>query len=86
MGGARSEIDLSILMRKRLTIRGSVLRSRSREEKISLVQEFAERILPLFAAGRISPVIHCTLDLDQAVEAHALMERNENFGKIVLRV
>jgi len=86
MGGSRCELNLAMLMRKRLTIRGSVLRSRSSEEKISLVQEFAHRILPLLAAGRIAPVIHCTLDLDEAAAAHALMERNENFGKIVLRV
>jgi len=86
MGGASCEIDLAGLMRKRLTLVGSVLRSRGHAEKISLAQEFAYRILPLLTAGRVSPIVHCTLDLTEAAEAHALMERNENFGKIVLRV
>lgn len=86
LGGARCEIDLALLMRRRLTLIGSVLRSRSQGEKIALIQEFAVQVLPHVAAGRLSPLVHCTLDLARAGDAHALMERNENFGKIVLRV
>ena len=86
LGGARVELDLAALMRKRLTLMGSVLRSRGRDERAALIQEFASRILPLMTAGRVTPILYCTLDLEQAAEAHALMERNENFGKIVLRV
>ena len=86
MGGSRLEIDLLQLMSKRLTVSGSVLRSRGRDEKISLVQEFAGRIVPLITAGRVSPIVHCTMELAEAADAHRLMERNENFGKIVLRV
>ena len=74
------------MSRKQLTIVGSVLRSRGRDEKISLVQEFAGRIVPLITAGRVSPIVHCTMELAEAADAHRLMERNENFGKIVLRV
>ena len=85
LGGARVEIDLGTLMRRRLTLVGTMLRSRSREEKAALIQEFAARILPLLTAGRVAPVVHCTFALEQAAEAHALMERDLNFGKIVLR-
>ncbi len=86
MGGARCEIDFSDVMRKRLTLIGSVLRSRDKTEKIALVQEFGARILPLITAGRIAPIVHCAVDLADAAEAQLLMERNENFGKIVLRM
>jgi putative PIG3 family NAD(P)H quinone oxidoreductase len=84
MGGARVEIDLFELMRKRLTVVGSVLRSRAHDDKIVLVQEFGERIVPLITLGRISPIVHCTMPLSEAADAHRIMERNENFGKIVL--
>jgi putative PIG3 family NAD(P)H quinone oxidoreductase len=86
MGGSRLEIDLFDLMRKRLTVAGSVLRSRDTLEKISLVREFGERIIPLMTGGSLGPIVHCTMDLAEAADAHRLMERNENFGKIVLRV
>ncbi len=85
MGGSRLELDLFQLMRKRLTMTGSVLRSRGRSEKASLVREFAERIVPLMTLGRVSPVVHCAMELAEAADAHRVMERNENFGKIVLR-
>jgi len=84
LGGTRAEIDLGRLIRHRLTVVGTVLRSRPLEEKISLVREFSRRMLPLFAAGRLRPVIDRTLPLAEAQEAHAVMERNENLGKIVL--
>ena len=71
-------------MQKRLTVRGSVLRSRALEEKGALVQEFARRMLPLLADGRLRPVVDRTLDWCEAADAHRLMERNQNVGKIVL--
>jgi putative PIG3 family NAD(P)H quinone oxidoreductase len=86
LGGSRPQVDLAVLIRKRLTVIGSVLRSRPLEEKVALVQEFGRRVLPLLAAGRLRPVVDRCLDWAQAAEAHALMERNENFGKIVLTV
>jgi len=86
MGGSRVEADLGLLMRKRLTVIGTVLRSRPLEEKIELVQAFARTMLPLLAAGRLRPVVDRVLPLDEAMAAHAAMEANENFGKIVLRL
>jgi len=86
LGGTKVEADLSTLMRKRITVVGTVLRSRPLEEKIQLVQEFAKTILPLLAAGRLQPVVDRVVPLEDAASAHAAMERNENFGKIVLRL
>ena len=82
--GSKVDADLSALMRKRLTVVGTVLRTRPLEEKIALVQAFARTMLPLLASGRLAPVVDRVLPLDEAAAAHAAMERNENFGKIVL--
>jgi len=84
MGGSNVELDLAQLMGKRLTLIGSVLRNRPLEEKVALVQQFSRRILPLFAAGSLSPVIGHSFPLGSVAQAHALMERNESFGKVVL--
>jgi NADPH2:quinone reductase len=86
LSGSKVEIDLSTVMRKRLTIVGTVLRSRPVEEKIELVQRFSRTMLPLLAAGRLAPVVDRVVSLEDAAVAHAAMERNENFGKIVLRI
>ena len=86
MGGSKVEADLGALMRKRLSVIGTVLRSRPLEEKIDLVQSFARTMLPLLAAGRLNPVVDRVLPLDEAAAGHAAMEANENFGKIVLRI
>lgn len=86
LGGARCEIDLGVLMRKRATLVGSVLRSRSLAEKADLTREFAARALPLFAQGRLRAWIDRTLPLERVREAHEVMERNENVGKIVLAI
>ncbi len=86
MSGAKVEADLGALMRKRLTVIGTVLRSRPIEEKIELVQSFAKTMLPLLAAGRLHPVVDRVVPLEDAASAHAAMERNENFGKIVLKI
>jgi putative PIG3 family NAD(P)H quinone oxidoreductase len=86
MGGSQVEVDLGTLLRKRLTVVGTVLRSRAVEEKIDLVQSFSRTMLPLLAAGRLRPVVDRVVPLEEAASAHAAMERNENFGKIVLKI
>jgi putative PIG3 family NAD(P)H quinone oxidoreductase len=85
MSGAKLDADLGMLMQKRLRVHGTVLRSRPLEEKAALTQEFARRILPLFASERIVPVIDRVFPLEEVAEAHRFMESNANFGKIVLR-
>jgi len=73
-----------VLLRKRLTIVGTVLRARPLEEKISLAREFSERIVPLFDACRLRPVVDRVFPFDEIRDAHELMESNRSFGKIVL--
>ena len=85
MGGAKVEANLGILLKKRLRIMGSVLRARLLEEKIALTKSFVETALPLFESGKLQPIIDRTFLLEEAAEAHAYMEKNKNFGKIVLR-
>lgn len=82
--GPRAELDLRLLMTKRALIRGTVLRSRPVEEKLTLAGEFAERVVPLFNLRRIRPVLHAALPAHQAAEAHRLLEENRTFGKVVL--
>jgi putative PIG3 family NAD(P)H quinone oxidoreductase len=84
MGGAKPTIDLSLLMRTRATIVGTVLRPRPLEEKIAATQAFARDVLPLVAAGRVKPVVDAVLPAARVREAHERLERNESFGKLVL--
>jgi putative PIG3 family NAD(P)H quinone oxidoreductase len=86
MAGSSAQIDLSLLMRKRAVLRGTVLRARPLEEKILAARALARRLVPLFEAGRLLPVVERVLPLARASEAHAMLERNETFGKIVLAV
>jgi NADPH:quinone reductase-like Zn-dependent oxidoreductase len=84
LSGSRVELDLGVLLRKRLTVVGTVLRTRTVEEKAALAASFARRMLPLFASSRLRPVVDRTFTLEEAAAAHAVLERNENFGKLVL--
>lgn len=85
MGGAKAEINLGTLMVKRQEIIGSVLRSRGVAEKAEIVRRFTTAVMPLLAGGEIAPLIHAVLPLDQAAQAHRMMEASEHFGKIVLK-
>lgn len=82
--GAQAMLDFSTVMRKRLTIVGTMLRARSKEEKATATRLFAEQIVPLLADGTIKPVIDRVYKMEEIREAHARMESNESFGKIVL--
>lgn len=84
LGGPSAPIDLSRILKQSLRIRGTVLRPRPVEEKIRLNQEFRRRILPFFETGDLKPIIDREFPLEKAAEAHAFMENNGNFGKIVL--
>jgi putative PIG3 family NAD(P)H quinone oxidoreductase len=86
LGGRRAEVDLGAVLRRRLTVVGTVLRSRPVSEKIELTREVRRRVLPLFDRGELRPVVDRTWPLAEAAEAHAYMEANRNFGKIVLEV
>jgi putative PIG3 family NAD(P)H quinone oxidoreductase len=90
MAGRKAEIELEPLLHKRLEIIGSVMRSRGPEERAALVGELAERLVPLFEPGDgepvLRPVVDRTYPMEQIAEAHGAMERNENFGKLVIEI
>ena len=84
MAGAKSEVDLGLIMRKRAAIIGTMLRGRSIEEKAEATGLFASSVLPLVSRGAIRPVIDRVYPVDEIREAHERMESNASFGKIVL--
>ena len=86
LGGARAEIDLGQVLRRRLHISGSTLRPRPVAFKAAIARKLRARVWPLFAQGKLKPVIYRSFPLAQASEAHALMESSTHVGKIVLEV
>jgi NADPH:quinone reductase len=83
--GASASFNMGSLLRKRLTIVGTTLRARPLEEKIALARELSERIIPLFDAGRLKPIVDRVFSFSEIRAAHELMHSNKTFGKIVLR-
>jgi putative PIG3 family NAD(P)H quinone oxidoreductase len=86
MGGRGAPLDLGRLLVKRLRIIGSVLRSRSREEKADIIAGVHRDVWPHVASGAVVPVIHTVMDIREAEAAHALIASNATVGKVVLRV
>jgi len=84
--GPKTELDINELMRRRLTVTGSTLRPRTVEFKGYVAKNLREKIWPLIEAGRIRPQIYRTFSLENASEAHRLMETSQHIGKIVLTV
>ncbi|MET3118153.1 NADPH2:quinone reductase [Undibacterium sp. GrIS 1.8] len=86
LGGARAELDLGQVLRRRLTITGSTLRPRSVAFKGAVAQQLKAHVWPLLVSGKIKPVIHQIFPLGQAAQAHSLMESSLHVGKIMLQV
>ncbi len=86
MRGAKVELNIALMMQKRLVITGSTLRPRSVEQKGAIARAVEAQIWPHVAAGRVKPLIHARFPLADAAKAHALMETNAHIGKIVLTV
>lgn len=84
--GAKAEIDYSIVMRKRLRIMGTSLRTRSLEEKATATRLFAEHVVPLLESGSVRPVVDTVFKMDEVREAHRRIETNETFGKVILTI
>jgi len=82
--GSKVEFDFMPIMLKRLHYTGSTLRSRPDSFKTQVARELEEKVWPLFASGRIKPVVNTVLPLAQAADAHRLMESGGHYGKIVL--
>lgn len=86
LGGGTADFPLGLVLRKRLVIRGTVLRSRSLAEKVDATARFEREIVPLIAGGRLKPVVDSVFPLDRIADAHRRMESNESVGKIVVTV
>lgn len=86
LAGRTATVNLGTILSRRIMIRGTMLRSRTAREKADATQAFARDVLPLLERGVVRPVIDRVFTLDQIREAHALLETNETFGKVVLKV
>lgn len=84
--GAKAELDLNAVMRRRLTITGSTLRPRSIEEKGRIAEALRRAVLPWLEAGTVRPLVHAVFDLRRAADAHAALEADQHVGKLILVV
>jgi putative PIG3 family NAD(P)H quinone oxidoreductase len=84
--GSRVEVDWMPIMLKRLTVTGSTMRASPVERKVAIAAALRERVWPLYASGRVLPVIHRVFPLAEAAATHALMESSRHVGKIMLDV
>ncbi|MGH8450187.1 NAD(P)H-quinone oxidoreductase [Pseudomonas sp.] len=85
-GGKAHDVDLLTIMSKRANITGSLLRSRTKDEKAAIADQLREHVWPVLSAGRCAPMIDQVFDYTEADKAHARMEGGDHIGKIVLRV
>jgi len=85
-GGARGELDLGLLMRKRAAVVATTLRARPTEEKAAICAAVVEHVWPLVADGTVRPVVGATMALEDVAAAHTLMEAGDHSGKILLTV
>jgi NADPH:quinone reductase-like Zn-dependent oxidoreductase len=83
-GGTKAELNLGVLLSKRIAVIGSTLRARPVEEKASICSEVVEHVWPLIADGHVRPVVHTRLPLADAAEAHRLLEEGSAVGKVLL--
>ena len=83
-GGTKAEFNAALVLRKRLSVTGSTLRSRSGAFKAAIAQALRAKVWPLLETHRVKPVIHSVFAAAEAAQAHALMESNQHIGKIVL--
>jgi NADPH2:quinone reductase len=83
-GSKASEVELGHILRKRLTVVGTVMRARAPEERRAIAGEYREHLHQGFVQGRFRPVVGASYPMERIAEAHAAMEKNETFGKVVL--
>jgi NADPH2:quinone reductase len=82
--GRSAPLDLGMVLNKRLTIVGTAMRGRALEEKVAVARAFEREVMPLFAAGRLRPVLDRTFPMAEVAEAHRVMEASAHFGKLVM--
>ena len=86
LAGTVTEVPLRALLTKGITFKGSMLRKRSVAEKGQILSQLVERVWPKLEDGSIQPTIYKVLPMEQAEEAHNILQRGENVGKVVLKV
>lgn len=86
LGGTKAQIDCAQVLRRRLTITGSTLRQRPVAFKAGIARALLKNVWPLLEQGRLKPIVYATLPLEQAAQAHAMMEASQHTGKIILTV
>ncbi|HVU70820.1 MAG TPA: NAD(P)H-quinone oxidoreductase [Ktedonobacteraceae bacterium] len=84
MGGTNANLNIGLLMSKRISLKGVTLRTRTLDEKLAVVRAFNHAVLPLLASGKVKPIIESTYPLAEIGAAHVAMSENRNFGKIIL--
>jgi NADPH:quinone reductase-like Zn-dependent oxidoreductase len=82
--GGQAEIELGVLIAKRAAVHGTTLRSRPVEEKGVIVRSVVDNVWPLVSGGAVRPVVHAEVPMEQAPEAHRMLESGEHIGKILL--
>jgi putative PIG3 family NAD(P)H quinone oxidoreductase len=85
-GGARAELDLALLMKKRAAVMATTLRARPPAEKAAIMAAVVDHVWPLVTDGVVRPVVHTSLPLSEVAEAHRIVEDGESVGKVVLTV
>ncbi|RKT05649.1 putative PIG3 family NAD(P)H quinone oxidoreductase [Streptomyces sp. 3211.6] len=83
-GGVKAELDLRMLLAKRGAITATSLRARPLEEKAAIIAAVREHVWPLIGSGRVRPVVHATYPVEQAAEAHRVLESSTHVGKLIL--
>jgi NADPH2:quinone reductase len=86
MTGSRVEVDLQVMMTKRLTLTGSTLRPRTVAEKGAIAREVERYVWPNVDSGAVRPIVYRTFPLSEAADAHRLMEEGSHIGKLVLTI
>jgi putative PIG3 family NAD(P)H quinone oxidoreductase len=84
--GAKAELDLGLMMMKRVSLHAATLRARPLDQKAKIVAATEAFVWPLIESGDVQPVIDRTLPLDAAAEAHRIVEASEHIGKVVLTI
>jgi len=85
-GGVKAELNLGVLLAKRATVHAAGLRARSPADKAAVVADTLANVWPLIETGGVQPVIDRVLTLDDAAEAHRLVESSEHIGKVLMRI
>jgi putative PIG3 family NAD(P)H quinone oxidoreductase len=86
MGGSQANVNLAVVMQKRIQIRGCTLRTRTLEEKLTVTRLFASQVVPLLASGEVTPVVERVFPLREIAEAHTRLAENTSFGKLILSI